>query len=77
MEEWSFLGYSGDRTRKNRILTKKIKIRISIGWRFLGSGETDVNRFDSHPNHENRPLYKGLPHQGLFRGTAGREFFYF
>ena len=25
----------------------------------------DMNRFSSHPNHENRPLYEGPPPQGL------------
>jgi len=28
-------------------------------------------------NNENRSLYDGLPPQGLFRGTAGEEFFIF
>jgi hypothetical protein len=32
--------------------------------------ETDMNRFGSHPNHENRPLQKGPLPQGL--SEAGR-----
>ena len=39
--------------------------------------ETDMNRVGSQPNHENRHLYDGSQPQGLFRGTAGREFFEF
>ena len=34
-----------------------------------------MNRFGSHPNHENRRLQEGPPPQGLFRGTADRKFF--
>ena len=30
-----------------------------------GSVETDMNRFNSHPNYENRLLYEGSPLQGL------------
>jgi hypothetical protein len=26
----------------------------------FGSGETDMNQFSSHPNHENRPLYEAV-----------------
>jgi len=43
---------------------------------FFGSGETGMNRSGSLTNHENLPLYEGLPSQGLFRGTAGWEFFF-
>jgi hypothetical protein len=35
-----------------------------------------MNRFGSHPNHENRRLQEGPPPQGLFRGTADRKFFW-
>ena len=34
-----------------------------------------MNESSSYRNHKNRPLYEGPPHQGLFRGTAGREIF--
>jgi hypothetical protein len=37
----------------------------------IGSGETDMNRFSSHPNHENRPLYEGPQPQDL--SEARRE----
>ena len=40
------------------------------------SGETDMNRFGSHLNHENLIFfYEGLPPQGLSEARRGREFF--
>jgi hypothetical protein len=35
-----------------------------------------MNRFGSHPNHENHRLQEGPPPQGIFRGTADRKFFW-
>jgi hypothetical protein len=32
---------------------------------FLGSGETDMNRFGLHQNHKNHTLYGGQTPQGL------------
>jgi hypothetical protein len=41
------------------------------------SGETDMNRFGSHPNHENCSLYEGpLPH-GLSEARRVGSFFEF
>ena len=48
---------------------------MCIGWHFPGSGETDMNRFDSPPNHENLTLYKGVPHQGLSEARRAGSFF--
>jgi hypothetical protein len=39
------------------------------------SGETDMNRFGSHPIHENRPLYEGPPPQGLSEARRAGSFF--
>ena len=44
---------------------------------FSGSGETDMNRFGSHPNHENRTIYEGPPHQGLSKARRPGSFFEF
>ena len=40
-----------------------------------GSGETDMNRFGSHPNHENRSLYEVPPPQGLAGAQRAGSFF--
>ena len=40
------------------------------------SGETDMNRFGSHQNHENLILYEGLPHQGLSEARRAGSFFW-
>ena len=34
-----------------------------------------MNRFDSPPNHEKRPLYEGHPSSGLHIDTAEKKFF--
>jgi hypothetical protein len=41
----------------------------------LVSGETDMNRFSSHRNHENLTLYEGLPPQGLSEARQAGSFF--
>ncbi len=33
-----------------------------------------MNRFGSHPNHENHPLYEGLPHQGISEARRAGSF---
>ena len=43
----------------------------------LAAAETDMNRFGSHPNHENRPLYEGPPPQGLSEARRAGSFFEF
>jgi hypothetical protein len=40
------------------------------------SGETDMNRFGSHPIHENRPLYEGPPPQGPSEARRAGSFFW-
>ena len=42
-----------------------------------GFGETGMNRFGSHQNHENRTLYKGPPPQGLSEAQRAGNFFTF
>jgi hypothetical protein len=39
-----------------------------------GSGETDMNRFGSHPNHENRAIKEGPPSQGLSKARWAGSF---
>ena len=39
--------------------------------------ETDMNRFGSHPNHGNRPLYEWPPPQGLSDTRLAGSFFEF
>jgi len=34
-----------------------------------------MNRFSSHPNHENHAIYEGLPHQGLSEARRAGSFF--
>ena len=41
----------------------------------FSSGETDTNRFDSHPNHENRSHYEGPPLQGFSEACRAGSFF--
>jgi hypothetical protein len=36
-----------------------------------------MNRFSSHPNHENHTLYKGPPPQGLSEALRAGSFFEF
>jgi len=42
----------------------------------LAAAETDMHRFGSHPNHENRPLHEGSRLRAS-RATAGKDFFEF
>ena len=39
--------------------------------------KTDMNRFGSHRNQKNRPLYKEPPPQGLFLARRAGSFFEF
>jgi len=36
-----------------------------------------MNRFGSHPDYENRPLYEGYPPQGLSKARRAGSFFEF
>jgi len=38
---------------------------------------SDMNRFISHPNHENLPLYEGFPPQGLSEAQRAGSFLNF
>jgi hypothetical protein len=42
---------------------------------FSAMDKKDTNRFGSHSNHENRPLYKGPPPQGLSDARRAGSFF--
>ena len=44
---------------------------------YYGSGETEMNRLGSYPNHENRPLYERPQHQGLYEARRAGGFFEF
>jgi len=42
-----------------------------------GSGEPDMNRFSSHPDHENRRLFEEPPPQSLCESRGAGNFFEF
>ena len=44
---------------------------------YVSSAETDMNRFGSHPNHENHSQYEGPPTYDLSEARRAEVFFTF
>ena len=53
-----------------------VKGKKKIYWIFC-PGETDMNRFGSHPNYENCSLYEGPPPHDLSEARRAGSFFEF